>query len=287
MPRAPASAEHGSYQLAFLAPGREAAPGLATIRVDLAAFFDDVATLGAEPSVLLLALRALRLREPGGVVRLDDLAWMLVADDAAVLGWIERLSQARRLVYERRGPRVLVMELVAGVADPSHRPLTGTVGPPREIPTYVFTQVLPRARVAGFLLYLALLAEEDRTRPFPRVTEAFLQRRIAARSLLRIRFELWRLTRLGLVRRTRSGRGLLVLDPPPLTRWSRRYLQLLKWGYRPLPWRRIIVASLAIALVLLILGYLVTHPRDVLLRPPLRDDERADARGLAGLLPRP
>lgn len=287
MPGAPASGQPGSYQLAFLAPARETAPGLATIRVDLAAFFDDVAALGAEPCALLLALRALRLREPGGVVRLDDLAWMLVADDAAVLGWIERLARARRLVYERRGPRALLIELVAGVADPSHRPLTGTIGPPREIPTYVFTQVLPRTRVTAFLLYLALLAEEDGAQPMPRVTEAFLQRRIAARSLLRVRFELWRLTRMGLLRRTRSGRGLLVCDPPPLTRWNRRYLQLLRWGYRPLPWRRIVVASLAIALVLLILGYLVTHPRDVLLRPPLRDDERADARGLAGLLPRP
>jgi len=286
MPRTPTSSEYGSYRIAFLAPVREAATGVATIRVDLAAFFDDVAALGAEPCVLLLALRALRLREPGGVVALDELAWMCVADEAAVLGWIERLSQARRLVYERRGPRALPIELVAGVADPSHGPFTGTVGPPGEIPTYIFTQVLPRARVTAFLLYLALLAEEDSARPLPRVTEAFLQHRIAARSLLRVRFELWRLTRMRLIRRTRSGRGLLVLDPPPLTRWNRRYLQLLRWGYRPLPWRRIVVASLAIALVLLILGYLVTHPRDVLLRPPLRDDERADARGLAGLLPR-
>lgn len=284
---ASSSDQRGSYRLGFLSPARESAPGLATIRVDLRRFFDEVARLGPEASVMLLALRALRLREPGGVVDIDQLAWMLVADPATVLGWMERLSQAGKLVYERRGPRALVVELIGAVADPSIGPLTGKVGPPREIPTYLFTQVLPRARVSAFLLYLALLAEEDGVAPRPRVTEEVLRREASVRSVRRVRFELWRLTRMRLIRRTRSGRGLLVCDPPPLSPWNRRYLQLLQWGYRPLPWRRIVVASIAIALVLLILGYLVTHPRDVLLRPPLRDDERADARGLAGLLPRP
>lgn len=287
MPSAQPPDQHGSSRLAFLGPAREPEAGLATIRVDLAAFFDELAALGPEASVLLLTLRALRLREPGGVVAIDDLAWMLVAEPWAVRGWIERLSRARRLVYEAQGPRALLVELVATAPDLTHRPLAGKVGPPRELPTYLFTQVLPRARVPAFLVYLALLAEEDSAQPFPRVTEEVLRRRVGATSLRRVRFALWRLTRMGLLRRSRSGQRLLVLDPPPLTAWNRRYLQLLRWGYRPLPWRRIVVASLAIALVLLILGYLVTHPRDVLLRPPLRDDERADARGLAGLLPRP
>lgn len=287
MPSAQPPVQHSSSRLAFLGPAREPTSGVATIRVDLAAFFDELADLGPEASVLLLTLRALRLREPGGAVAIDDLAWMLVADSGAVRAWLERLSQARRLVYEPQGPRALLVEVVSAPPDLTHRPLTGKVGPPRELPTYLFTQVLPRARVTAFLVYLALLAEEDGAQPFPRVTEEVLRRRVAAKSLRRVRFALWRLTRMGLIRRTRSGRGLLVLDPPPLTAWNRRYLQLLRWGYRPLPWRRIVVASLAIALVLLILGYLVTHPRDVLLRPPLRDDERADARGLAGLLPRP
>jgi hypothetical protein len=285
MPHSASSDQYGSLRLGFVGPAREAPPGVAAIRVDLRAFFEEVAVLGPEPSVLLLALRALRLREPGGVVAVDELAWMLVADPAAILGWIERLSQARKLVYERRGHHALLVELVAAPGDVSRLPLTGPVGPPMDLPTYLFTQVLPRARAPAFLTYLALLAEEDGDAPRPQVTEEYLRRRVSARSLLQIRFALWQLARMGLIRRTRSGRGLLVLDPPPLTRWNRRYLQLLQWGYRPLPWRRIVVASLAIALVLLILGYLVTHPRDVLLRPPLRDDERADARGLAGLLP--
>lgn len=285
MAQAASPEQHHTLRLGFVGPAREASPGVAAIRVDLRAFFDEVAGLGPEASVLLLALRALRLREPGGAVAVDELAWMLVADPAAVLGWIERLSQARRVIYERRGHHALLVELVATPADVSRSPLTGPVGPPRDLPTYLFTQVLPRARVTAFLTYLALLAEEDGTAPRPQVTEEYLRRRIAARSLLQIRFALWRLERMRLIRRTRSGRGLLVLDAPPLTRWNRRYLRLLQWGYRPLPWRRIVVASVAIALVLLILGYLVTHPRDVLIRPPLRDDERADARGLAGLLP--
>ena len=287
MPHSASPDQHGSIRLGFVGPAREAPAGVAAIRVDLRAFFDEVTVLGPEASVLLLALRALRLRAPGGVVAVDELAWMLVADPTAVLGWIERLSQARRLIYERRGNHALLVELVAEPSDVSSSPMPGPVGPPRDLPTYLFTQVLPRARVTAFLTYLALLAEEDGTASRPRVTEEYLRRRVSAHSPLQVRFALWRLARMRLIRRTRSGKGLLVLDPPPLTRWNRRYLRLLQWGYRPLPWRRIVVASLAIALVLLILGYLVTHPRDVLLRPPLRDDERADARGLAGLLPRP
>ncbi len=287
MPRLAPADQHGPFQLTFLVRGRETPPGVAAIRVDLAAFFDEIAVLGPEASALLLALRALRLREPGGVVSVDTLAWMLVADPAAILGWIERLSQAGKLVYERRGAHGLLVEVPEAAPDPSHWPLTGKIGPPREIPTYLFTQVLPRARVTAFLVYLALLAEEDGSRPRPRITEEYIRRRVGARSVFRVRFALWRLTRMGLIRRSRSGRRLLVLDPPPLTKWNRRYLQLLQWGYRPLPWRRMVLASVAIALVLLILGYLVTHPRDVLLRPPLRDDDHTDTQGLAGLLPRP
>ena len=46
---------------------REPPPGVAAIRMDLRAFFDEVVVLGPEASVPLLAVRALRLREPGGV----------------------------------------------------------------------------------------------------------------------------------------------------------------------------------------------------------------------------
>jgi hypothetical protein len=255
------------------------------VRVAFPEVFGLVARIGPEAALLLLTLRAMRTREPGGAVQVEELAWMLVARPGEILGWLERLSQARLLVYDRRGRGALVVELVASLPDPSTWPLEGVVGPPRELPTYYFTQVLPRTRRTAFLLYLALLAREEDVGVATRCTDEDLRRTVGAHSTLRVRFELWRLRRLGLLRRSRSGRHLLVLDPPPLTGWNRRYLQLLRWGYRPLPWARMAVASVVIALVLLILGYLVTHPRDVLLRPPLRDDERADARRLAGVLP--
>ena len=48
------------------------------------------------------------------------------------------------------------------------------------------------------------------------------------RGPLTVHYHLGRLQRFGLARRTRSGRTLVVLDPPPLTRWGRFRLQLLR-----------------------------------------------------------
>lgn len=286
MPRPDFEHPAPASRLAFLGPHSEPEAGVSALRVDLPALLLQVQRVGVEPSLLLLTLRALRARASGHSVRLDDLAWMLVARPGEVRGWLEQLSRARLVVYEERHASDLVVELVASPIDPSAWPLEGPVGPPRTLPTYLFTQVLPRTRRTAFLLYLALLAREETGPGFARTTDEHLRDAIGARSRFQVRYELWRLRRLGLLRRTRSGRGLIVLDPPPLTVWNRRYLQLLQWGYRPLPWRRMAIASVAIALAVLILGYLVTHPRDALLRPPLRDDERADARGLASVLPR-
>lgn len=286
MPRPGFEQPAPGFRLAFLGPHGEPEAGVSAIRVDLPALLLQVQRVGMEASLLLLALRALRARASGGTVRLDDLAWMLVARPGEVHGWLEQLSRARLVVYEQRHPTDLVVELAASTPDPRSWPLEGPVGPPRMLPTHLFTQVLPRTRRTAFLLYLALLAREETGPGVVRTTDEDLRNAVGARSRLQVRYELWRLRRLGLLRRTRSGRGLIVLDPPPLTVWNRRYLQLLQWGYRPLPWRRMAVASVAIALVVLILGYLVTHPRDALLRPPLRDDERADAHGLASVLSR-
>ena len=285
MPRPDFERPPPAPRLAFLGPKGEAPVGLNAVRVDFTVFFGRVREIGPEASLLLLALHALRLREPGGTVSLEALSWMLVSRPGEVLSWLERLVLARHVVYERLAAGDLVVELVAEPAGLGPWPWDGSPGPPRELPTFYFTQVLPRARRTAFLLYLALLAREERNDARSRVGDEDLRRLVGARSRLRVRHELRRLRRLGLVRLTRSGRGLIVCDPPPLSARSRSYLQLLQWGYRPLPWGRIAFASIAIALAMLILGYLVTHPRDVLLRPPLRDDERPDAQGLAGLLP--
>jgi len=286
---ASASPSDDRPRLWFLGPRAEAPDGVATVRVQLPAFFVTVRRVGPEPGLLLLTLRALRLRAPVEALRLSDLAWVLVATRGEVMGWLERLSRARLVVYDRQGVRdALVVEVVAEPPDPASWPVDDPVvpAPPHELPTHWFVQVLPRVGRTSFLVYLYLLSREGA----PQERTWVLVRQVAAavglRWVLGVHLHLGRLQRHGLVRRTRSGRGLIVLDPPPLTRWGRVRLQLLRWGFLPLPWRRIVVTSLILALALLVLGYLATHPLHVLPPAPVPDGQRAHPVRLAGVLPR-
>jgi DNA-binding MarR family transcriptional regulator len=276
-------------RLWFLGPRAEPAVGLSTVRVDLPAFFLSLRRLGRDPALLFLALRALRQRTAVEELRLSDLAWMLLATRDQVVGWLDRLSRARLIVYDKRGVRgPLVIEIVFEPPDPSTWPVDGSIlpMPPHEIPTFWLVQVMPRlGSRTTFLVYLYLLSREGAPQERTRVLVRQVAEAVGLRWSLTVHYHLGKLQRHGLVRRTRSGRGLIVLDPPPLTYWDRFRLRLLQWGFLPLPWRRILIASLVISLAMLVLGYLVTHPVHVLLPTPFPDDERPHPVRLAKLLP--
>jgi hypothetical protein len=276
-------------RLWFLGPRAEPPEGITVVRVHLPAFFVIVRRVGRDSGLLLLTLRALRQRASVETLRLSDLAWMLWTTRGQVLGWLDRLSQARLVVYETRADLdPVVVEFVRDPPDPSTWPVDGTIvpGPPQELPTHWFVQVLPRVGRTSFLVYLYLLSREGA----PQAPSGVVVERVAAalklRGPLTVHYHLGRLQRFGLARRTRSGRSLIVLDPPPLTRWGRFRLQLLRWGFLPLPWRKILLASLLVALALLILGFLVTHPLHGLPPAPVPDSQLAHPVRLAGVLPR-
>jgi hypothetical protein len=138
----------------------------------------------------------------------------------------------------------------------------------------------------SFLVYLYLLSCER----VPQAPSGVVVERVAAalglRGPLTVHYHLGRLQRFGLARRSRSGRSLIILDPPPLTHWGRFRIQLLRWGFLPLPWRKIFLAALVIALALLILGFLVTHPIHGLPSAPVPNSQRAYPVRLAKFLPR-
>ena len=273
----------------FLGPRAEPPEGVTTLRVQLPAFFVIVRRVGRDSGLLLLTLRALRQRSGVEALRLSDLAWILWTTRGQVIGWLERLSQARLVVYETRSGRdPLVVEIVSEPPDPSTWPVDGTIvpGPPQELPTHWFVQVLPRVGRTSFLIYLYLLSREGDSQAVSGVMAERVASILGLRGPLTVHYHLGRLQRFGLARRSRSGRSLIVLDPPPLTHWDRFRLQLLRWGFLPLPWRKILFATLVIALSLLILGFLVTHPIHGLRSTPVPDNQRTHPVRLAGLLPR-
>lgn len=279
----------GHPRLWFLGPRAEPPEGITTVRVQLPAFFVIAGRVGRDPGLLLLTLRALRQRSGAEALRLSDLAWILWTTRGQVLGWLDRLSQARLVVYDTHaGLDPIVVEIVADPPDPRAWPVDGSLvpGPPHELPTHWFVQVLPRVGRVSFLVYLYLLSREGEPQAPAGIVVERAASALGLRCPLTVHYHLGRLQRFGLARRTRSGRSLIVLDPPPLTPWGRFRLQLLRWGFLPLPWRKILLAALLVALALLVLGFLVTHPPNGLRPAPVPDSQRPYPIRVAGVLPR-
>ncbi|MEO6325925.1 MAG: hypothetical protein ABIQ65_14970, partial [Thermoanaerobaculia bacterium] len=131
-------------RLWILGPSADPNEGITTIGVHLPTFFVTVKRVGRDPGLLLLTLRALRKRSNADSLRISDLAWILWSTRGQVLGWLDRLSQARLLVYDTRDSGdPLVVELAADAPDPANWPVDGNVvpGPPQELPTHWFVQV--------------------------------------------------------------------------------------------------------------------------------------------------
>jgi len=276
-------------RLWFLSPRAEPPEGVTTVRVQLPAFFVIVRRVGRDSGLLLLTLRALRKRSGVNGLRLSDLAWILWTTRGQVLGWLDRLSQARLVVYETRAGRdPVVVEIVAEPPNPSTWPVDGSIvpAPPQELPTHWFVQVLPRVGRTSFLVYLYLLSREGTPQAPSGVVVERAASALGLRGPLTVHYHLGRLQRFGLARRSRSGKSLIVLDPPPPTSWDRFRLQILRWGFLPLPWRKILVAALIISISLLIFGFLITHPLNGLRTAPVSNSQRAHPVRVAGVLPR-
>ena len=127
-PAPPPPDEHP--RLWFLGRRQEPAEGVATVRVDLPGFFVTLRRVGRDPALLLLTLRALRQRGALEALRLSDLTWVLRATRGEVLGWLDRLSRERLVVYDRREARDgFVVEIASEPPDPAAWPVDAPSGP--------------------------------------------------------------------------------------------------------------------------------------------------------------
>lgn len=223
------------------------AEGVTTVHVDLAAFFETVASVGRDPALLLLTIRALRQRG-GQRMPFDDLAWIMRARANHVRAWLDRLAAARQLVYDTSGGTVDI-ELLEPTPPswtdlhPPHIPLR------YELPTHWFIHVLPRLGRATFVAYLYLLRRDGLSAPATLV-HASLATEAAVGTTLHARRHLRRLRRFGLVVPDASG-ALVVLDPPPLTPAARRWLRrrrLTGWTLH-----RLLLALMVVAVIVAVL----------------------------------
>jgi hypothetical protein len=237
-------------------PRTEQAPGAATIQVDLTHFFALLQRIGRDPALLLLTLRATRVRM-WSTYGVHELAWMLRAPQREVLAWLDNLSRERLVAYQLTamfGRDAFLLELLGEPIIPP--PPTDAMWPPtarrieHALPAFWFTTTLPLIGRTPFLVYLLLRRAEmdDAALVHPSGIARTLRLGSARHSVRHLRH----LQRHGLVRSHRKGRALVVSDPPPPTRWQRLVLRLVEFGL----WPRVIFELLAGLILLAALAVL-------------------------------
>jgi len=244
----PDHALQDTTRLEFPLPGREPPEGLLLMKTDLGAFFRLIATVGRDEALLLLVIRALRIRDGLLDVSVNDLAWILRTRNRAVLGWLDRLVAERLVVYTVKALPIIRQTIdrvqVEIVTSTTSAPYVTMI----DLPTHWFLQVLPLVGRTTFAVYLYALSRESHD-------GLLLVADLVATTRLRGRFHahlhLRRLRQHGLLVRDTNGMEV-ISDPPPPTRRERLQLRFLA-----LPFLRRSLAHLlvlTVALLLLVLG---------------------------------
>ncbi|HYC59892.1 MAG TPA: hypothetical protein VEK79_10045 [Thermoanaerobaculia bacterium] len=231
--------------------------GMTVLHVDLAEFFRMVARVGRDAALLLLTIRALRQRSGGGI-RMHDLAWITSVSPRRIRSWLDQLVAAGSLVYDQTNGTVEVE--LPEVAPPTWTDIHPPGLPLRsELPTHWFIHVLPRLGRRAFVAYLYLLRRDGMSAPAT-LEIAALAREAALVTPLHARWHLRQLRRFGLTRFDPVTESLLVLDPPPLTPASRRWLRRRRMGDTAQRWIWFALAALVAAAIGTLLLVLRTRP---------------------------
>lgn len=240
----PDHALQDATRLEFPLPGREPPEGLLLMKTDLGAFFALVARVGRDEALLLLVIRALRIRDGLLDVSVNDLAWILRTRNRAVLGWLDRLVAERHVVYTVKALPIIRQTIdrvqVEIVASSAGTPYTAIV----DLPTHWFLQVLPLVGRTTFAVYLYALSREAHDGV---LLVAELTTTLRLRSRFHARRHLRRLRRRRLLLRDAEGRDVIA-EPPPPTKRERLLLRFLA-----IPRLRRSLAHLALLTLVLVL----------------------------------
>lgn len=243
-------------RLHFLTPRAAPPEGLASVSVDLSAFFALVERIGRNEALLLLLVRALRQRTGLFVLKVHDLAWMLRVSDRRVIRWLDRLTHAQLVVYHVEdvfGIDSVAVELPEIRAAHDFAPSSH-----HDLPSHWFVQVLPLVGRTTFTVYLFFHWSERGNAEvhIDRIVDA-----VRLRGRFHARLHLGKLRRAGLLRSDpRDPTALVVSDPPPPGRFARVRLRI-----RAIPHLRRSLAQIAVCIVAaaLILAALVILSRSI------------------------
>jgi hypothetical protein len=233
-------------RLEFPVPGREPPEGLLLMKADLAVFFTIVDRVGRDEALLLLLIRALRIRDRLLELRLNDLAWMLRVSNRRVIRWLDHLVRERHVVYTVRDFHGLPRVRVEIVGTDVLKLFESNV---YELPTHWFETVLPLIGRTSFTVYLYFLSCEHH-RPITHVDHLVTTVKLKGRT--HARWHLRRLRKRALLKHHPEQRSLVIVDPAPPTRAERVQLR-----YLAVPFLRrwlVHVALLALTALLLLIG---------------------------------
>jgi len=216
-------------RLHIVAPRGALPEGTSSVAVDLARYFTLVSRVGHNPGLMLLTLRALRQRRGFLLLRIGDLSWILRASEGRLNRWLARLERERLVIYHLTsdfGRELVEIEIiesdeVAAIdVDGTDRRLQHT------LPTHWFVQVLPRLGRKTFVCYLYLLArEQDESEPVAMLDSQHMARKLGLLGTLHLRWHLRKLRQHRLIRE-HPARGVVIAEPPPLTRLQHLRLRL-------------------------------------------------------------
>lgn len=237
------------HSVRLLRQKAEPPAGGIVLRVDLGACFATAREVGPDPVLLLLTVRALALRDDTAV-RISDLCWILSTTPGQIARWLEALEAANLVAWQARGGS-LVVEIIRTETE---RPLFSPEDHPgvvHLVPTVWFLR-LPIVGRRGFLIYLFLRSHERAASITEPVTLRAIAQAAGIRTGLGLRLVLARLARARIVTPTGKHGRFVVTDPPPPTRWQRRYLNLLASGALPptRSGRALVVVALALPIVI-------------------------------------
>lgn len=254
--------------LRFLGPAAAPPDGESTIVVDLSAFPLLAGKVGINAALLLLLLRAMRVRMHAGQATLHALAWPLRTNERRIAAEVATLARAGLLVYTWEQTHVGDAIVFEFPAQTPLRPPTGTWPPSparvHPLPTIAFVQALPLLGRDAFALYLALLAREPVRRARTELRLSSVATSIGIVGSRRQRRAIRRLVRAGVLEIT-YGAGdfapATLRELPPPTRRERHLLRLLAIPFLPAALRELAILAAAVVASALILLTLALHAR--------------------------
>ncbi len=246
--------------LRLLTPQAERPAGVNALRVDLGAFIAAAREVGPDPALLLLTVRALSLRGDVGV-QLSDLSWILGVTTGQIFGWLGQLEASGLAVWHARGG-VVTIEIASPETERTLFAPEDNPGVVHTLPTHWFIRTLPllRRRTA-FLVYLFLRSHERASGLTGPLTLGSIARACGIKNGISLYLSLARLRRFGLVLPTGKHGRFVLADPPPLTRFQRRYLELLASGALPVTGAGRILLALVLVTPAALLAWLLYHFR--------------------------